>query len=161
MKITPKTLILGLIFIAAAAYTIDTFLSTTIYTKPETAAPTLSHAQEVYISALEWCESRGVQTAVNPKDRDNTPSYYSWQWKPSTFQEFGIQYGVLPKGTTLAQATEAMKSYNLQLAVISALVLDGRHVDWAQQFPDCTKKLGIPPRTILPTASVDKKTQGA
>jgi len=137
-------------------------LGTVEYNKPEVVAPKLSHAQEVYIYALEWCESRGVQTAVNPKDRDNTPSYYSWQWKPSTFLEFGLQYKVLPKGTTLAQATELMKQYDLQHAVITAMVLDGRHINWAQQFPDCvTRHIGLPPRTPLPTASVDKKGQGA
>lgn len=105
-----------------------------------------THQQQVWIYALEWCESRGVMAAVNPKDRDNTPSYYSWQWKPTTFLEFALKYGVVPKGTTLAQATELMKQYDLQHAVITAMVIDGRHIDWEQQFPDCVKhKVGRPP----------------
>lgn len=45
----------------------------------------LKHRQEVWISALEWHESRGRNSALNPKDRDGTPSYSNFQWKPSTF----------------------------------------------------------------------------
>lgn len=107
--------------------------------------PVLDHQQETWVAALEWCESRGVSTAVNPKDRDGTPSYYSFQFKPGTFQSFGIHYGVIPKGTTAVQTLELMKSYDLQKQIVGYMVLD-KKTNWYQQFPDCVKrKIGLPP----------------
>ena len=108
----------------------------------------LNHPQLVYTYSLEWCESHGVITAVNPKDSDGTPSYYSWQWKPSTFRYFGIKYGVLATSTTQAEASIAMHDYDNQRKVIEAMVADSKHINWHQQFPDCTRKIGLPPVII-------------
>ena len=108
--------------------------------------PTLTHQQDIWRSALEWCESRGVKTAINPKDKDGTASYYSWQFKPSTFKAFGIKYGVLPKETTNAQIPELIKDYQLQKDIVENMILD-KSTKWEQQFPDCVKnKIGRPPR---------------
>jgi len=107
--------------------------------------PILTHQQEVWRSALEWCESRGVKNAINPKDKDGTASYYSWQFKPSTFKAFGIKYGVLPKETTNAQIPELIKDYQLQKDIVGYMILD-KSTRWEQQFPDCVKKkIGRPP----------------
>jgi len=108
--------------------------------------PILTHQQEVWRSALEWCESRGVKNAINPKDKDGTASYYSWQFKPSTFKAFGIKYGVLPKETTNAQIPELIKDYQLQKDIVGYMILD-KSTRWSQQFPDCTKRfIGNPPK---------------
>lgn len=117
--------------------------------------PALTHAQEVWISALEWCESRGKVDAINPKDRDNTPSYYSFQFKPETFLGYGLEYGILPATTTIDSAafTEAFKSWEQQRAVVAAMVLHRDEIDWEQQFPDCVKrKIGMPPPGYPPKA---------
>ena len=107
--------------------------------------PILTHQQDVWRSALEWCESRGVKNAINPKDKDGTASYYSWQFKPSTFKAFGIKYGVLPKETTNAQIPELIKDYQLQKDIVGYMILD-KSTRWEQQFPDCVKKkIGRPP----------------
>lgn len=127
--------------------------ATTLLTIPSTAAyeakkqePKLTHAQETWVSALEWCESRGVEGAINPKDRDGTPSYYSWQWKPSTFRYYGERYGVVATSTTDAELDKLMRDYATERRVIDAMVLDGKHINWQQQFPDCVKrKVGPPP----------------
>lgn len=108
--------------------------------------PTLTHQQEVWRSALEWCESNGVKNAINSEDKDGTPSYYSWQFKPSTFQALGIKYGVLPKTTTAKEISELIKDYQLQRDIVGYMILD-KSTRWGQQFPHCTKhKIGNPPR---------------
>ncbi len=108
--------------------------------------PILTHQQEIWLSALEWCESRGVKSAINPKDKDGTASYYSWQFKPSTFKNLGILYGVLPKETTDKQIPELLKDYQLQKDIVGFMILD-KTTNWSQQFPDCTKnKIGRPPK---------------
>ena len=107
--------------------------------------PILTHQQEIWRSALEWCESRGVKEAINPNDKDNTPSYYSWQFKPSTFKNLGILYGVLPPETTNAQIPELIKDYQLQKDIVGFMILD-KSTRWQTQFPDCVnKKIGRPP----------------
>lgn len=128
---------------AAAAFGAALLLipSTVAYNGADTIAtttPQLSHAQQTWISALEWCESRGVESAINPKDRDGTPSYGSFQFKPSTLIYYAEIYGI-PTTTVMDTA--------VQRKVVEAMVLDGKHINWGQQFPDCVKnKVGLPPR---------------
>jgi hypothetical protein len=112
-------------------------------TREEPAA--LSHAQLVWSYALEWCESQGVEGAVNPKDADGTPSYYSWQWKPSTFRYFGALYGVLASTTPEEELLTLMRDYDTERAVIEAMIAHRSEIVWGQQFPACTRKLGLPP----------------
>lgn len=114
---------------------------------PEPAAyvDPLTHRQEVWIDALEWCESKAIDSAINKVDRDGTPSYYNFQFKPDTFEYYGKMYEVLPKEMTAAAARTAMASSTLQMEVVRAMVADSKHIDWHTQFPDCTKRLGLPP----------------
>lgn len=105
----------------------------------------LERRQELWINALEWCESRGVISAVNPKDRDNTPSYYSFQFKPSTFRMFGEKYEIIPEGKTDTQIMELMKDHDLQRDIVRRMIND-KNVNLKTQFPDCIKnKIGMPP----------------
>lgn len=97
----------------------------------------LSRPQRAWLGALEWCESRGRAEAVNPKDRDNTPSYGLLQFKPSTLTMFEKAYGI--KGELMDP--------DVQEAIVVQMILRGG-VDWHQQFPDCVKKLGLPPKVI-------------
>lgn len=107
-----------------------------------------THAQTVWIHALEWCESRGRVSAVNPKDSDNTPSYYSFQFKPSTFKGYALKYKLL-KPEDLDTNEELMKqlsSYELQKSIVTEMLND-KKVKWQNEFPMCvTKKIGYPPR---------------
>lgn len=122
-----------------------TWTNTSTYTFPE-KQPELSHQQTVWMYALEWCESRGIQDAVNPKDRDGTPSYYSWQFKPSTFVFYGEKYGVIDTRGFEEIIPEMLKNYDLQKSVLTAMILDREHVPWASEFPACVKRLGFPPK---------------
>lgn len=105
----------------------------------------LTHAQVTWIGALEWCESHARHTAVNKVDRDGTPSYYSFQFKPSTFKYFGETYGVIPKGLNEQGVFEKMQDYEIMRTVVEKMVIDRKNIKWQNQFPDCVKRLGVPP----------------
>lgn len=102
----------------------------------EPALAVLTHPQEVWVSVLEWCESRGVKTAINPMDRDGTPSYYSFQFKPATFEYYREKYG-LPEAD--------ISDYNTQKEIVRRMIGDP-DVQWNQEFPDCVRKHGLPPK---------------
>lgn len=109
----------------------------------------LSHQQDVWISALEWCESSGT-SAVNEHDLDGTPSYFYFQFKPDTFKEYATQYGVLLPGSDNTVLITALQSYYLQHEVVEQMVLDSSisYDKWANElFPGCIKKIGYPPRS--------------
>lgn len=112
---------------------------------PEPKKPLLNHQQEVWLYVLEWCESRGVKTAINEVDRDGTASYYSFQFKPGTFLSYGLKYGLIPATTSPSELHEKLKDYDLQKDIVTRMILDSS-IDWYQQFPDCVRKHGRPPR---------------
>ena len=131
--------ILWLAVLVAATTTLLLIPSTVAYNSEAQQAPErkLTHAQEVWISALEWCESHGIPAAINPKDKDGTPSYGSFQFKPSTLTYFAAHYHI---------ATTNTMDTDVQHKVLEAMVLDGKNIEWTQQFPDCVKrKVGPPP----------------
>ncbi len=106
-----------------------------------------THAQTVWLHALEWCESGGNKNAINPEDKDHTPSYYSFQFKPSTFKAYALKYGILKKEDvdTSVKLMEQLKNYNNQFQVVSSMIND-KTIKWRSQFPGCISKLGLPPR---------------
>ena len=106
----------------------------------------LTREQRAWLGALEWCESKGKATAVNPKDRDNTPSYGLLQFKPSTFKYYLKRYGI-------AETKAGYMDPDVQEAIVTQMILRN-DVKWSQQFPDCVKKLGKPP--VIHSKSVDK-----
>ena len=113
-----------------------------VYEAPQQQAPVekepqLTHPQEVWMHVLEWCESRGYNEAVNPKDNDGTPSYGAFQFKPSTLDYYAEKYGV---------ATTTLMDYQTQKAVVTQMILHRDDINWDQQFPACVKKHGWPPR---------------
>lgn len=105
----------------------------------------LQHRQETWISALEYCESRGKNSALNPEDLDGTPSYSNFQWKPTTFLGYGKQYGLIATSTKLTEVPELLKDYELQRDIVRHMVKDEKVV-LSGQFPGCTRMLGLPPR---------------
>ncbi len=107
--------------------------------------PTVTHQQDVWISVLEWCESRGITTAINREDRDGTPSYFSFQFKPSTFKHYAVKYGFLEKTLTSEQYFEQMREHKVQRSILERMVLDP-DVVWTREFPACVAKYGKPPR---------------
>ncbi len=127
---------------------------------PETRqvpAHVLTHAQEVWAYALEWCESGGRLDAINERDLDGTPSYGPLEFKPATILYFGMRYGVIvqqaadaPDLYTLSDGsiggiTELVMDYGIQRAVLAEMIRHRDSIDWLQQFPDCVRRLGPPP----------------
>jgi hypothetical protein len=103
--------------------------------KPAIVHPT--HAQETWIRALEWCESNGRAEAINPNDLDNTPSYGAFQFKPETFVGFNKKYGL----------TGELMDREAQYRIVVRMVLDPDRIAFDKQFPDCTRRLGFPPKS--------------
>ncbi len=93
-----------------------------------------NHQREVWLSVLEWCESQGIPSAVNPKDRDGTPSFGAFQFKPGTFKMYSEKYGL----------TGQLMDYGSQRAILGRM-LDDKDVKWQNEFPGCTAKIGLPP----------------
>jgi|GEM_PF-3177597 len=50
---------------------------------------------ENLINQLIECESSHKELAINVKDKDGTASFSYLQWKPETFREYAIKYGVI------------------------------------------------------------------
>lgn len=107
--------------------------------EPPAPAPivSLSHAQLAWSYALEWCESNGIPSAINPKDSDGTPSYGAFQFKPQSFIYFA---GIFDVATS-----SGLMSYGDQRAILTAMLEHSGQIEWAKQFPACVKKLGLPP----------------
>ncbi len=106
----------------------------------------LSNRQESWINALEWCESNGDSSAINPEDLDGTPSYGSFQFKPETMIGYGIKYGIWNKDINQDNffTDNLLMMRDLQREIVENMVID-KTVNFRQQFPACTKKLGLPP----------------
>jgi hypothetical protein len=106
----------------------------------------LTRPQRAWLGALIWCESRGNVDALNKKDRDGTPSYGLLQFKPSTFTHYAKLYGIDGKA--------GYKDADTQEKIVEQMIIRGG-INWSQQFPTCTKKLGTPPK--LSTPKIAKK----
>jgi len=87
------------------------------------------------------CESSGNAHALNPKDRDGTPSYGLLQFKPSTLYVEAIQYGLLASSTPESQIKKVMYVAQLQVDVASYMIMGSwkKPAFWLQQFPQCFK----------------------
>lgn len=102
---------------------------------PKKPAPQKPSSQEAWLLKLILCESSGNPGAINPIDRDGTPSYGLLQFKPSTFELFSKAYGI--EGELMDP--EAQK------AIVRRMMRDPS-VKWENQFPACVRKLGRPPQ---------------
>lgn len=145
---TKLKILIGLIVIGLASSLwlgMAASVSQVTYVTCETPKELVTHAQKVWISALEWCESKGRPEAVNKKDRDGTPSYYSFQFKPDTFRYYGEKYGTQEPGLSDKEIQENMQSQEAQQLIVEHMVADQKNIKWEQQFPMCVKKIGRPP----------------
>jgi hypothetical protein len=138
--------IIALGFLIPALTVFTFFMGYNAAGKDEPQDPERNHRLETWITSLEWCESAGIPEAINPRDRDGTPSYYSFQWKPATFRQYGERYELIEKGLSDAQIMAIMKDYELSREIVRKMVDDPK-VKWENEFPSCiTKKVGLPPR---------------
>ncbi len=142
---TMKKQTLGWILIAVAfiliavSYRISESVEPAVITAPP--ADVLTAPQRVWMNALRWCESNGIDGSINPKDRDSTPSWGRYQFKPGTFTYYQGLYG-LPKA-------ELMDG-EAQERIVEQMIVRGG-ITWKNEFPECTRKLGQPPKAKLST----------
>lgn len=102
-------------------------------------SPEPPYSQQKFLDALIRCESGGNPNAINPKDRDGTPSLGVLQFKPSTLYYFAhVKYKILPD----IEEEEIMNLIfdpDLQIRVAKLMILDPQ-VDLSRQFPDCYRR---------------------
>lgn len=134
------------IFVLLTLIIIVNVPSVTYYAKAQ-ELPRLTHQQQVWLNALEWCESQGITTAINQNDVDGTPSFYSFQFKPDTFRGFAVKYGL---------KRAEISVYGDQIEIMTNMLNDPDITpkQWKYSlFPDCIQhKIGLPPRYAI-TAS--------
>jgi len=107
---------------------------------------TPTHEQIVWRYVLEWCESRGQGLdAINPKDKDGTPSYYHYQFKPETLKYYAVKYQLLSNDLERIDYLNWSGDWELTSEILNRMIND-KSVVWTQEFPDCVRRNGFPPR---------------
>lgn len=91
--------------------------------------------REAWLQKLILCESTGNPNAINKIDLDGTSSYGLLQFKPSTFKYFAKKYNVPGEMMNPESQKEVVRH-----------MMDDKSVVWKNQFPDCVRKLGTPPK---------------
>ena len=136
------------LFVITAPEVISKETNTTMTTTATTTQGEwlLTHAERTWIAALEWCESRGNPRAINPKDKDGTPSFGAFQFKPETLEWYGQKYKIIATDTPITE--EIYMDRDIQVVIVEHMLRD-KTVRWQQQFPDCTiRKIGPPPQQL-------------
>ena len=95
----------------------------------------LTPSQIIWLSKLMDCESGIYAGAINPKDLDGTASLGILQFKPQTFKHYSEKYDI----------DADLMNADAQVQIVTHWILNPGEVEWSQQFPACTDKLGKPP----------------
>lgn len=88
---------------------------------------------------LENCESNHIAWAVNPKDRDGTPSYGAYQFKPSTLLYYAKKYGY-----NINPEPQEIINLAFDRKFVSEIVIkmfQDKSVNLKREFPVCSKKI--------------------
>lgn len=137
-----------LTLLGAAAFVLPMLPSTTTYTAEAAIAakkPTLTHAQDLWLASLEWCESRGNPN-VKVLDSNDKYSYGAFQFQMQTFLWQGKKHGLVATSTTEKQGKTLIYDYGLQRQLVAIMVSNGLEYHWK----NCTRKIGPYPKD-LPT----------
>ncbi len=124
------SLILSLFTPKVALASITPITHKIVYTSPH------SLELDTYLIKLEKCESGGNFKALNPIDLDGTPSKGRYQFKTGTFNYFSQKYKI---------ATTSIWNGYEQDDIVRFMSQDPT-VDFHHQFPDCTRRIGLPPK---------------
>lgn len=101
-------------------------------TSPKTASGDTNIDE--WLNSLRQCESGGNDKALNPKDSDGTRSVGRFQFKDKTFAYFSKKYDI--SVTSVWNGDEQEE--------ILRRMIDDPSVNLHNQFPACTKKIGLP-----------------
>lgn len=106
----------------------------------------LPEALNAKIELLAACESSGNPTALNPKDRDGTPSHGKYQFKIDTWKRYNRKYNLFPwRGWSEEQWYATMYDGYYQDLIVRAMFQDPA-VNLHTEFPDCSRKHKFPAR---------------
>ena len=97
----------------------------------------LQHKQDLWISALELCESSGNPDVV-VLDINNEYSYGAFQFQKNTFYQYGMKYGLLEKDFPLEETANIITDYSLQRKIAERMLEDGLANHWF----NCKTKIG-------------------
>jgi hypothetical protein len=96
----------------------------------------------IILSDLMDGESWGDEYALNPKDKDRTPSYGCLQYKPSTLLMSVKDFNLLPDIED-AEIMNVMFDCQLQVRAFLSTYGDGKPISWWQsQFPQVSLNNG-------------------
>ena len=136
------TLLANIISLVAAA----TFVQQPATSQKQLVEPLIPENQvstttTAILRDLRACESQGRDSAINPKDRDLTPSWGRYQFKPSTLYGWGKQYGTITDMEP-AEIMNVIMDGDLQERTLIEVLKDHQKDKrwWNQQFPDCGNK---------------------
>lgn len=129
------------------AVAISTAILTTAFVFPlfasseESLAIQPTHRQQVYLQALQFCESSG-RVDIKILDSNHKYSYGGLMFQMSTFLSQGKKYGLINDSTGPTEGEKLIYDIELQEAIAHRMLLDGGERNWYV----CTKKLGSYPK---------------
>lgn len=108
-------------------------------------AATTPNTLDLWIAKLSYCESNDKWTAVNAMDTDGTPSYGRFQFKIGTWKGYIKKYDLFGWETWTEQDYwDTIYDGDKQEIVLRHMIKDPA-VRLRNEFPACTRKLGLPP----------------
>ena len=126
------------LFAALSSLLIITAPQSVSEVKVEYTVTETRHSKQDFIDFLIQCESGGNDKAINPRDRDGSPSWGLLQFKPDTLYKYVKRYSILPS----IESQEIMNVIfdgELQVRVLKEMLEDPA-VDWYREFPDCYRR---------------------
>ena len=93
------------------------------------------------LTDLIKCESNGDPNALNPKDKDSTPSYGLLQFKTKTLYSEGKRYNII-NDIEPREILNIIYFPEIQIKVAAEMIKNNKdNINWwKQQFPACAKK---------------------
>ena len=123
MKKIKFVLVLAILAIAISKFGV----SRLTYVRAEDSV--LTHQQEVYIHAIEFCESHGKEN-IKIMDSNNRYSYGVLMFQVETFLREGKKYGIIDEDTTSKQGEKLIYNVDLQEKIAHQMLLNGGERNW-------------------------------
>lgn len=99
--------------------------------------------REEIVGAMIVCESGGNDSALNPCDKDKTPSFGRLQFKPETLKRYVLKYEFFSQEEVDAWTWDDLMEHvwdgELQERIFRKM-LDDSDVNFAWEFPDCYRR---------------------
>lgn len=110
----------------------------------QASLPQLPPNIEAKVVALGQCESHGDPAAVNPIDRDGTPSNGKYQFKRGTWRAYVLKYKLWGSDQWEPADFENTLFSGYHQDYVVRLMFTDPQVNLQWEFPACSKKLGLP-----------------